>query len=63
VKAFGKGHAADLKFLTWARTATIAQLRRKAAELVRQKDFPSWKRAVIARALGRLLDLEEKLNP
>lgn len=62
VRAFGRDHAKDLKFLAWARTANVTALRAKMAQLIRQRDFPTWKRVVIQRALMRELDLEEKLN-
>lgn len=53
-------HASDRKFIAWARTATVVQLRAKTAALMRQKDFPDWKRVVLVRAIVRALDLEEK---
>lgn len=48
-------HASDRKFLAWARTATVVELRAKTAALMRQKDFPDWKRIVLVRALVKIL--------
>jgi hypothetical protein len=54
-RAWGKGHAEDRKFLTWAATATLVELRAKTSQLMRQKDFPDWKRIVLVRAIEKIL--------
>lgn len=53
LRAWGKGHDADRKFLAWLATADAIAIRAKRAALARQKDFPAWKRAAIERALAR----------